>query len=88
MWSEPTPAVTQSLRCLAFSMSSRVRYPGWKGVVMRISVYAQEERVGGLVNVAPDVEYELTYITNVLLEDAVGTLLVVGDLHPKNDMTV
>ena len=40
------------------------------------------------MNVAPDVEYELTYITNVLLEDAVGTLLVVGDLHPKNDMTV
>ena len=34
----PTPAVTQSLSFGAFLMRSAVRYPGWKGVVIRISV--------------------------------------------------
>lgn len=32
-WSDPTPAVMQSFRLLAFSMTSRVAYPGWKGVL-------------------------------------------------------
>ena len=35
--SEPTPAVTQSFNFLAFSKRSAVRYPGWKGVVIRMS---------------------------------------------------
>jgi hypothetical protein len=38
-YSDPTPAVTASLSFFAFSKRSAVRYPGWKGVVTRISVY-------------------------------------------------
>jgi hypothetical protein len=38
-YSDPTPAVTASLSFFAFSKRSAVRYPGWKGVVIKISVY-------------------------------------------------
>lgn len=41
MWSEPTPAVMQSFRFGAFLIKSAVRYPGWKGVVMRTSAWGR-----------------------------------------------
>lgn len=66
-YSDPIPAVTQSLSFLAFSKSSAVRYPGWKGVVMRISVCRQSTAT------------HLTYIMNLLLENRVWSLLVIGD---------
>jgi len=62
-YSDPTPAVTASLSFLAFSKRSAVRYPGWKGVVMRISVYHVS------LVLLLHLHSMWTHVVNLLLED-------------------